>query len=321
MSPVTDTAALDARIAEATGRVRERARLASRLTELDRALAEREAAISVLVATAAREDRDVARLTGLTLDRVLAALRGSRDDDLARERAEAGAAAYRLADERARRDLVLRERDGIQARHRSLSAAEGELAAALAAKEEHLRSAPDDPRSAGLTDLATQRGVLDAEVREVDEAMAAAAAAGQALRQVEESLGSAGSWSTYDTWFGGGAIGSYVKHDRLDQAQRAASRADESLAALRRELADVGGGGAVVPSLEMSGLTRFLDIWFDNIFTDLSVSSRIKDAKATTADAQRAVASVQRSLLDRRNALGARADDLSRQRTELLSGA
>ena len=77
----------------------------------------------------------------------------------------------------------------------------------------------------------------------------------------------------------------------------------------------------MVPSLEMGGLTRFLDIWFDNIFTDLSVSSRIKDAKATTADAQRAVAAVQRSLLDRRNSLGARADDLGRQRTELLSGA
>ena len=103
----------------------------------------------------------------------------------------------------------------------------------------------------------TDTAALDAGI---DEAMAAAAAAGQALRQVEERLGSAGSWSTYDTWFGGGAIGSYVKLDRLDQAQHAASRAEESLAA------------------------------------------------------------VQRSLLDRRNALGARADNLNRQRTELLSG-
>jgi hypothetical protein len=312
---------LDARIAEATARLRERDRLASRLTDLDGALAEHEGAVSALVAMAAREDHDVARLEGLTLDRVLAALRGSRDDDLARERAEADATAYRLADERARRDLVLRERDGIRARHRALSAADGDLAAAMAAKEEHLRSVPDDPRSSGLTELATQRGVLDGEAREVDEAMAAAAAAGQALRQVEESLGSAGSWSTYDTWFGGGAVSSYVKHDRLDQAQRAASRAEASLAALRRELADVGGAGAVVPSLGIDGLTRFLDIWLDNIFTDLSVASRIKDAKATTADAQRAVAAVQRSLQDRRTALGAQADDLSRRRTELLSGA
>jgi hypothetical protein len=189
----------------------------------------------------------------------------------------------------------------------------------MAAKEEHLRSVPDDPRSAGLTELATQQGVLDAEVREVAEAIVAAAAAERALRQVAESLGSAGSWSTYDTWFGGGAISSVVKHDRLDQAQRAASRAEEALAALRRELADVGGGGAVVPSLGIDGLTRFLDIWLDNIFTDLSVSSRIKDAKATTTAAQRAVTAVQRSLLDRRTDLRARADDLSRRRTELLS--
>jgi hypothetical protein len=318
---VTDPAELDSRIAEATARLRERDRLASRLTELDRALGEHEGDISLLVATAAREDRDVARLEGLTLDRVLAALRGSRDDDLARERAEADVAAYRLADARARRDMVLRERDGVQARHRSLSAAESELADALAAKEEHVRMLPEDPRTAGLTELATKRGVMEAESREVDEAMAAAAVAEQALRQVAESLGSAGSWSTYDTWFGGGTISSYVKHDRLDQAQRAARQAEESLAALRRELADVGGATEVVPALGITELTRFLDIWFDNIVTDLSVSSRINDAKATTAAAQRAVAAVQRSLRDRRASLHAQSADLSTRRTELLSGS
>ena len=46
---MTDTAGLDARIAEATARLRERDRLASRLTELDRALAEHEGDISALV--------------------------------------------------------------------------------------------------------------------------------------------------------------------------------------------------------------------------------------------------------------------------------
>ena len=317
---MTDTAGLDARIAEATARLRERDRLASRLTELDRALADQEGDISALVTAAERENRDVAQLEGLTLDRVLAALRGSRGDDLARERAEADAAAYRLADKRARRDLVLRERDGVQARHRSLAAAEDELAAALTAKEEHLRTLPEDPRATELTELATQRGVLDDEAREVDEAMAAAASAGLALARVEECLGSAGSWSTYDTWFGGGTISNYIKHDRLDKAWVAARMADESLEGLRRELADVGGAGAVVPSLDIDGLTRFLDIWFDNIFTDLTVSSRIKDAEATVGEAQRAVAAVERSLRDKRKALRERADDLSRRRTELLRG-
>lgn len=100
----------------------------------------------------------------------------------------------------------------------------------------------------------------------------------------------------------------------------AAAAAEESLAALRRELADVGGATEVVPALGITELTRFLDIWFDNIFTDLSVSSRINDAKATTGGAQRAVAAVQRSLRDRREALRAQSDDLSSRRTELLSG-
>jgi hypothetical protein len=138
---------------------------------------------------------------------------------------------------------------------------------------------------------------------------------------VEECLGSAGNWSTYDTWFGGGTISSYVKHDRLDKAYVAARMADESLAALRRELADAGGAGAVVPSLDIDGLTRFIDVWFDDIFTDISVSSRISDAKESTRSAQHGVAAAELSLRDRREALLARADDLNRRRADLLNGS
>ncbi len=43
-------------------------------------------------------------------------------------------------------------------------------------------------------------------------------------------------------------------------------------------------------SLELSQGTRFLDVWFDNIFTDFSVRGRIKDAQAKATRAHDAVA-------------------------------
>ena len=88
--------------------------------------------------------------------------------------------------------------------------------------------------------LAGERGRLHGELTEIAEAQQAAAEATDALKQVRSRLGSASAWSAYDTFFGGGAIASAVKHSRLDDAADAAARADQCLAVLRTELADVG---------------------------------------------------------------------------------
>ena len=311
---------LDDAIARATGRLRERARLASRRSALDTALGVHAIEVDALERAARHGQRQVDALEGLTLDRVLAALRGSRDDDLERERAEAQAAAYRLAQARARGAVLRAELEELVGRLDALADVDAERERALAAKDAFLRGRADDPRAAELTRIATERGGLDDEIREVDEAVVAAEAAAAALGQVAELLGSAGSWSTYDTWLGGGMISSAVKHDRLDQAQRAATRAEQQLARLRRELADVGGAADVVPALGMSGMTRFFDIWFDNIFTDFAVGRRIGDAQRTASDAARAVARVRGDLGDRRRELGERRAALVRRRDELLGG-
>jgi hypothetical protein len=168
--------------------------------------------------------------------------------------------------------------------------------------------------------MAEQRGRLVAETREIDEAIRAAHAAVQALWVATERLGSGGSWSTYDTWLGGGMIGSMVKHDRLDQAQQAASYAESRLAVLRSDLADVGVGAEVAPDLSLDRTMRFVDIWFDNIVTDLAVGQRISKAKETVSSAGLAVNAVAQRLHDRRADVVTRLDELEARREALLTG-
>jgi hypothetical protein len=167
--------------------------------------------------------------------------------------------------------------------------------------------------------MAEQRGRLEAERHEIDEALRAAGDAVQALWVATERLGSAGSWSTYDTWLGGGMIGSMVKHDRLDQAQQAASYAESRLAVLRSELADVGVGEQVAPALSLDQTTRFVDIWFDNIVTDLAVGHRITKAKETVASAVVAVNSVAQRLHDRHAVVAGVLAELDTRRESLLT--
>ncbi|MFI5953270.1 hypothetical protein [Cryptosporangium sp. NPDC051539] len=291
---------------------------ARRLTDLERRLAGVEQEISARRAEAAVEDRDVARLEGLSLTRVLASLHGARDDELAREKAEADVARYRLAEAEARRDAATRGIAGARARLHALAGAPSTYASLLDLKEQRLRES-GDPRAARLLALAADRGRLTAELTELREAQDAGRAAHAALFHVLSVLRSAAGWSTFDV-LGGGGLSTMVKHSKLDDAARAAAYADQCLAALRIELADVAVGAPIAPALVLSPTTRFVDVWFDNIFTDLSVGGRIGEARHRVADALRTCDQIIAHLDRRMATTGAALGEADTERQALLSG-
>ena len=136
------------------------------------------------------------------------------------------------------------------------------------------------------------------------------------LVQAQRLLGSAESWSAWDTFGGGGLITDMVKYDRLDQVAEVLRRADLALHAFTRELADVHLAG--VEGVQVDGLTRTFDVFFDNIFSDLAVRSRIQDAGRRV---HRAVSDVDRTLVglsERGRGIAAELAALARQREELL---
>lgn len=300
--------------------VREREIIGSRVDQLRRRRAGLVAELDRLRQQHALEQRDVEKLESLSLTRVIAGLRGAgrREDRLVRERAEADAARYRVAEAGQRLAAIEEELAQAEARSSELAGAPAGFAAALDDKEAWIRAA-GGPAAEQIVGLAQERGRTDAELRELAEATQAAARAAQALEAVGEKLGSADSWSAYDTFFGGGMISSSIKHDRLDDAARLAAHADRCLAVLRTELADVGIVRPVGP-IGVDGGTRFLDVWFDNIFTDLAVRDHIKRAQANLADARQRVADIRRHLEGRTKAARQHRADLDRTRQNLLVG-
>jgi hypothetical protein len=311
---------LEERLSRLAGQWREREIIGSRTTRLRGRRDELVAELDRLRKEHALEQRDVDKLESLSLTRVVAGLRGAarREDRLARERAEADAAQYRVAEAGQRLAAIEQELAAADARWSELSDVPARFAAALDDKEAWVR-AVGGPRAAQMIGLTQERGSNEAELRELAEATRAAEQAAQALQAVAEKLGSADSWSAYDTFFGGGVISSSFKHDRLDQAARLAAYADRCLAVLRTELADVG---IVRPvgRIGVGGGTRFLDVWFDNIFTDLAVRDHIKRAQADLADARQRVADVRRRLAARTEAARQRRATLDRARLDLLLG-
>jgi len=264
------------------------------------------------------EDQDVRRLEGMSLSRVLASLHHSRDDALARERAEAEKARYQAADAQTRLDAVRAELIATSTRRQQLSGAPQAYAAALAEKERYLTES-GDPRGTELMRLAQERGRLTAEARELTEAARAAQHAAQALAHVQDRLGSAAGWSTYDTFFGGGLVSGAIKHDRMDEAAQAAAEADRWLATLRTELADVHTIEPTAPQLELSSGLRFADLFFDNFFTDLAVEHRIRQARDRVDQAVQLVFGIQDKLSARAHDVDGQLADINRQRQAVLT--
>jgi hypothetical protein len=317
-SPASASGEIERRLAAASQAVREQ----DLCTQQHGQLSAREETAAAELEAARKEyagaEKDVARLEHLSLARVLAALHGSREDALAREKAEAEVAGYRFAEARQRLDAVRAELARVESRQAELAGARWEYADALAAKERYLTRSVD-PRGAWLLSLAEERGRLTAELGELRRAVDDADAAGEALAEVRDRLGTAADWSAFDTYFAHGIIANSIKHDRIDQAAEAAREADERLAALRFDLAALGDSEPAAPRLEIGAGFRFADIFFNNIFTDLAVGRRIRDAQDGVDRSTQQVGELQDRLGDQIVAVTDRLEDMARERWRLLA--
>ncbi|MDO8119875.1 hypothetical protein Q6346_00945 [Isoptericola sp. b490] len=284
---------------------------AARAAEGDLRATEQQAALRL--DEAARAER---ALSGWSWRRLGAALRGRRAEEAESARLEHAAAQARLDAARARVASARTEATRLETELGAIGNLDARRAAATASRERWLHE--HDPQiAAALDEVASRIGAHREELREIDEAVGAAGDAARALAAAAGRLDSARGWSTYDTFFGGGMVSSMVKHERMDDASALIHQADTALARLSRELADVDL--PPVSGVHVSELTRTMDIWFDNIFSDLSSRGAILHAIDEVAGARRAVDDVARRLADRRAAVRHGLAELTQRRGTLLA--
>lgn len=265
------------------------------------------------------EQADVEALESFSMTRIMAGLRGRRDADLDQERAEAQAAGYAVAEAESRLATERAEEASLVARIESYGDLDVRRAELLAQREQEVRGDPGGLATAArLTELADQAGELRGRATQLAEADRAGRAAHTALQQTAQHLGSAGSWATYDTFFGGGVVADMVKHDKLDRAGVLMRQADAALAHLATELADVGI--EAVGDIGISSMTRALDVWFDNIFSDWEVRERIARASERVQRLLGEVGHVGHELGRRQQENAAALEEVTAERERLLLG-
>ncbi|MFV8053452.1 hypothetical protein [Mycobacterium sp. 48b] len=304
------TAAPDDQLASATAAMREAESLKRQLKTAQLHAEESAARAETAEGRLESEARDVHKLESLSLTKIWAHLKGSHEDDMARETAERQSAEYDYLTQRARADADQRHVEHLSGRLAALGDAGVALEQALRAKERWLQE-NDGPGASRLLEIASMRGRLTAERTEISEASSAGQRALKELRTAAEKLDSARSWSAYDTWFDGGMIASIVKEDRLDSVAVSLRSADTDLKRFSTELADIHLEG--VRLVELSSFTRVFDVWFDNFFTDFAVRDRIIEAQEKV---DQAITGVKRILSDLDQRAQARTIELNRLTAE-----
>ncbi|WP_300409559.1 hypothetical protein [Lagierella sp.] len=112
-------------------------------------------------------------------------------------------------------------------------------------------------------------------IKELLEAKEAANEVIDSIDNATSYLNSARTWGKWDI-FAGGFITSLLKRNKINKANQYIYGISESLENLNKELADVNM--TLPESVRDSISDRALDMWFDNIFTDLRVQGEIKES-------------------------------------------
>ncbi|MDN4473220.1 hypothetical protein [Demequina zhanjiangensis] len=270
-----------ARTAEAVRAAAERRadrhRLSVQLQTAETLVARRRNELAALERTLQVERADVHALEHLSPTKIWSTLRGTTADRLAIERAEADAAQLAVSAAQTRLGSALADEARLRADRDALGQADRAYREALDAHEDALRAAGGREASA-LAELSAQVGVGEAHQREIDEAVVALREARAALHEALRSLGSAGGWATYDTFFGGGLIADLAKHSKIDESTGAFVEVNRALERLSIELADIGV--TALDGVTISDTLAVFDVVFDNIVSDWMVKDRISQARA-----------------------------------------
>jgi len=259
----------------------------------------------------AKEQQDVERLENTSLTSFIFKLVGQYDNKLEKEQQDEIHA--KLAYDKAVTHLAVlqEERTDTLNRLSELRNYEIQYEKELRTRR-NLLSISDDEKGQAFLVLEKQIAEIITQQTEVAEANSVANKALNTANRVLKSLDSAEGWATFDLFVKGGILTHMAKYSHIDEAEETLHTLAAQMQELQEELGDIHGMdvGNLDGLQGISGGQRFVDFWFDNIFTDWSVKSKI----GNNADEVKQIANNLRRI---QSALNTRQQELTRELSRL----
>lgn len=176
----------------------------------------------------------------------------------------------------------------------------------------------DSVAHATLQKIADDRVRVRSMLREIEEARDAGSKAIRALNAALDKLGSAEGMSIWDTFLGGGLIVSALKYSEMNSSDDLVHRAQRALRHFETELMDVQNAATESFKVNNNDIFTFTDVFFDNIFSDWMVHSRITDAQSKLNVVLQDVRRVQDQLTRKRDEMEHELEQLDVREKEII---
>lgn len=244
------------------------------LKDKDRAMAQMEEARKILK----KESKDVDQMEKSSLKAYVAMIIGRYDETLEKERLEMVEA--KLKYDRAKEEFERLEEKvaSLLSLKETLEALEKRYNEELALiKKQMLKENYQFKKE--YERKSTQYDRLSKELLEIDEALEAGGIVLKQLHQAKKAFESAANWGIFDM-IGGGMLTTMAKHNKINEGKRILMNVSHSLNAYNRELKDVDSSKFINMEIDLSEFLTFADYFFDGIFADFTVQSRINTVKS-----------------------------------------
>jgi len=266
-----------------------------------------------------KEQQDVVKLGKFSFMNKISEWTGKWDEKMEKEISEAADAELHYND--AEKTVTDLEAEAFRLREEIKNPAfdyiEAEWADFLKEKETWIRY-NDTIANGTLQKIADDRVRLRSMLREIDEACDAGNKANRALDAALDKLGAAEGLSTWDTFFGGGLLVSALKYSEINDSDDLVHRAQRALRHFETELMDVQNAATESFTVNKNDIFTFTDLFFDNIFSDWMIHSRITDAKSKLNDVLQDVRKIQDRLARKRDELLHELERLDVQEREII---
>lgn len=257
------------RIREIKNEVAKKQVLEKKINELKVDLYNSESDLYNLEKNLKKELDDIEKLKKLSLSSIVSTIMNNKETKMAKEEKEYITAKIEYDKCKSKVILLNKNISDIEEELNYLKKCENEYYKLLKEKIKLINTYGDESIKQKILDIEKYIDEYLMEIKELEESISIGNILMGEIREAKKILESAKTWSTLDL-FGGDLISSLAKHSKVDEAQRHFSRISNLLERFNKELNDVR-----INSLSFSTTSKTLDIFFDNIFSDISVNSQI----------------------------------------------
>lgn len=291
--------------------------LKEKMESLDYLLSQSKAEVDDLLEKYTQEQKDVIEIQKSSFSAFVLKLVNQYDKKLEKEQYEEIEAKANFDQAVVRMEELSCKKKALAEKLALLDAQMQQYEAALNKRRLWMQEHLSDETSQQYHGLGNKRQDMVVQVTEIEEALEAARLASATALQALDALDSAEGWATYDVWSKSNIISHIAKYSHIDKAEDCFHRLLSQLADLRTELLDIQR--PVAPELlEISPSQRSIDYWFDNIFTDISVRSQIRDNMDELQDLLSQISSIEIHLIKMRRQLNDQMKENQEQQEALL---